>query len=276
MKTMIIGRTAGALLATAIITAFAVCARADGTEAAKEKDYSGTITAVDAKEKVVKVQGYVLTKTFQLADNCELKLGEKKEASLGDFRPGQRVDVVYRDASGVLVASRISQEMLRFSGEISAIDRASHTIAIHDLGLTRTFSMPDGLGVIVNGGSRGTLDDMKLGSQVTVTYEIPNNQFVARQIESKSAMYVGTLKAVSLPDRTVKAGKNLLGDKKFHLTDNCAIVINGKTDAKLSDLQLGQNYELDYVVVDGVNVVNRIAPVDAPAKTEVSQTSNQP
>jgi len=271
MKTIMLVRTARALFTTAIIAAFAVCAYADGTTAVKEKTYSGTITAVDAKEKVVKVQGYLLTKTFELADKCELKLGDKREASLGDFRPGQRVDVVYKDAGGVLVASRITQELLRFSGEVSAIDRAGRTIAIHDLGLTRTFAMPDELGVVLNGSSRGTLDDVKLGSQVTVVYEIPNNQFVARQIEARSAMYVATLNAVDLPNRTIKAGKSLLGDKKFHLTDNCTIVINGKTDGKLSDLRVGQNYELDYEVVGGVNVVTRIAAVDMPAKTEVSQ-----
>jgi Cu/Ag efflux protein CusF len=271
MKTTILVRTARTLFTTALISAFAVCAHADGTTAAKEKTYSGTITAVDAKEKVVKVQGYLLTKTFVLADKCELKLGDKHEASLGDFRPGQRVDVVYKDAGGVLVANRISQELLRFSGEVTAIDRAGHTIAIHDLGLTRTFAMADDLGIVLNGSNRGTLDDVKLGSQVTVTYEIPNNQFVARQIESRRNTFVGALSAVSLPDRTIRAGKSLLGDKKFHLTDNCVIVINGKTDAKLSDLQVGQNYEFDYEVVDGVNVVNRIAPVDMPAKPEVSQ-----
>lgn len=270
---MILGRTTRALFTTAIVAAFAICARADGTTAVKEKNYSGTITSVDAKEKVVKVQGYLLTKTFELADKCELKLGDKRQASLGDFRPGQRVDVVYKDAGGVLVANRISQEYLRFSGEVTAIDRVNRTLAVHDLGLTRTFIMPDDLGIVLNGSSRGTLDDVKLGGQVTVIYEIPNNQFVARKIEARSAMFVATLNAISLADRTIKAGKGLLGDKKFHLTDNCTIVINGKTDGKLSDLRLGQNYELDYEVVDGVNVVNRIATVDVPAKTEVPQQS---
>ena len=133
--------------------------------------------------------------------------------------------------------------------------------------------MADDLGVVLNGSNRGTLDDVKLGSQVTVVYEIPSNQFVARQIESRRNTFVGALGAVSMPDRTIKAGKGLLGDKKFHLTDNCVIVINGKTDAKLSDLQVGQNYEFDYEVVDGVNVVNRIAPVQTQEKTEVSQQS---
>jgi Cu/Ag efflux protein CusF len=265
------------LFTTALISAFAVFAHADGTTAAKGKTYSGTVIAVDAKEKVIKVQGYLLTKTFVLADKCEMKLGDKQEASsLGDFRPGQRVDVVYKDAGGVLVANRISQELLRFSGEVTAVDRASRTLTIHDLGLTRTFAMADDLGIVLNGSNRGTLDDVKLGSQVTVTYEIPNNQFVARQVESRRSTFVGVLGAVSLPDRTVKAGKGLLGDKKFHLTDNCVIVMNGKTDAKLSDLRVGQNYEMDYEVVDGVNVVNRIAPVDVPPKTEVSQSSSQP
>ncbi len=272
MKTLLAGRTIKALFTTAIIEGFTVFAPADGTTPAKEKNYSGTIITLDAKEKVVKVQGYLLTKTFELADNCELKLGDKREASLGDFRPGQRVDVVYKDASGVLVASRISQELLRFSGEITAIDRVNHTFDVHDPGLTRTFTMPDDLAVVVSGNSRGTVDDVKLGSQVIVTYEIPNNQFVARQIEARSAMFVGTLNSVNAASRTIKVGKSLLGEKKFHLTDNCTIVINGKTDAKLSDLRTGQNYEMDYEVVDGVNVVSRIAPVDTPPKTEVSQS----
>jgi len=43
-------------------------------------------------------------------DNCKFTT-EGKEASLSDFRPGQRVTVNYQDASGVLVADRIAKSI---------------------------------------------------------------------------------------------------------------------------------------------------------------------
>ena len=50
--------------------------------------------------------------------------------------------------------------------------------------------------------------------------------------------------------------------KKFNVGDDCAVVINGKPDGKLTDLRPGESLMFSYDEVNGVNVVNRIAPAE--------------
>jgi hypothetical protein len=100
-----------------------------------------------------------------------------------------------------------------------------------------------------------------------VTYETPNDIATARQIAQTSESFAGTLTAIDLDERTVKA-KTLFDTKKFNLVDNCAIVINGKTDARLSDLKPEDKLVFSYDEINGVNVVNRIALEDDSAKSK--------
>ena len=57
--------------------------------------------------------------------------------------------------------------------------------------------------------------------------------------------------------------KSGFSSKKFNLADNCAIVINGKTDGRLGDLKPNDRLVFNYDEVNGINVVNRIAPAEA-------------
>ena len=59
--------------------------------------------------------------------------------------------------------------------------------------------------------------------------------------------------------------KTAFATKKFQLADNCAIVVNGRTDGQLSDLKLNDKLLFSYDEINGVNVVNRIGPAEAPA-----------
>ena len=52
----------------------------------------------------------------------------------------------------------------------------------------------------------------------------------------------------------------MVGQKKFTLADGCQIVVPGKDDAQLKDLELGQKYKFTYEAVNGVNIAERIAP----------------
>ncbi|HXC98150.1 MAG TPA: hypothetical protein VN048_02330 [Verrucomicrobiae bacterium] len=266
MKTNMISaaRVAG-LAALLLASAGAVCAYADDRMAANEKTTSGTITVLDAKEKVLKIQGMLLAKTFVLGDNCSLAVGNKADASLGEFRPGQKVTVNYRDADGVLVADRVTQDKLFFTGEVVAVDGKNRTLTVRHRGGLKSFSLADNCGVTLNAKASGALDAVKPGCHVTVIYETPGGRWVARWIEEPSQQFTGTLGMVNLEDRTITAGKPLLGEKKFHVGDDCAIVINGKVvgPAHLKDLHPGMSCELSYDSVDGVNIVNRIAPVTA-------------
>jgi hypothetical protein len=256
-----------------LMLAGAVSVYADGSITAKEKTYSGTISVVNANDKMVTVHGWLRTKKFVLADDCVLSSGGKRDLALGDFRPGQKVDVNYKDASGVLVANRITQEKLLFMGEVTALDQNSRTLTVQQGGTTRVFTLGDNCNILLSGNNKGALEDVRVGGRVTVTYETPQNLLLARTIEQKSALYVGTLSAINLPDRTVSADKRLLGDKRFHLADNCAIVVNGKMGGRLNDLRLGRNYELSYDTVDGVNIVNRIAPAPTAENTQAANTN---
>jgi hypothetical protein len=258
----------GILLGTAGVSAFA-----DGTAAAKEKSYTGTISAVDAKEKTVRVKEFLFHKTFVLGDNCVLALGENKNAPITDLRAGEKVRVSYLNASGVLVADRIDQEKLTFFGEVQSIDAANRTLTAKQGAETKTFNLAGECRILLNGSRHGALADVKPGSRVTVTYEIPGNELVARQIEQRSKVFVGKLEAFDAPNRTLKASR-LLDNKKFNLADDCTIIIDGRTDARPDELKVGQKYELSYDNVDGVNVVNRIAVWESPKETSMTQKSS--
>lgn len=256
------------------VSAWSVRADEQAAMKQKEKSYSGIIDRVDAKEKTVKLKGMLFTRTFNIADNCEFSLGDKKDATLDDLRAGQKVDVQYKDASGVLVANRFTQEELSYVGTVQAIDRNAHTLKLSHSGLHKTFELPGDCRVVLRDDRSGSLEDVKVGHQVTVVYELPGGSPTAREIEQTSATYVGTLDAIDASARTVKA-KHFVGDRKFSLADNCKIVVNGKSGGKLSDLRLGQKLVLNYEAVDGVNVVNRIAPAEEATKSEMSEAEKQ-
>jgi hypothetical protein len=256
-------RTAGLAV---LITAWAASACAEDKTADNHKTSSGTIAALDAKEKVLKIRGFMFNRSFVLGDNCMLALDDKTAASLGDFRPGQKVTVSYQDADGVLVADRITLDRLFFAGEVTAIDQKSHALSVRYRGEVKSFAIADNCGVTLNDNASGKLDDIKPGSRVMVTYETPNGNWTAREIGLPSMRFTGTLQAINLEDRTVSISKPLLGDKRFHIADGCAVVIHDKVTTRLQDLHPGEDCELSYDVVNGVNIVNRIAPVAAQEK----------
>ncbi len=243
--------------------------------AGNDKSYTGTITAVDAKDNTVKVRAYLLTREFIMADDCAFTLGAKTRASLADFRPGQRVDIHYKDVGGIRVAERMTEEQMQYSGTVHAVDLTKHTLTVHRRGMNKTFDMANNCLVTTHGKNGGTMEDVKIGDRVTVVYEVPQDKLMARKIELPDAVYTGSLAAINADDRTISAGKKYLGDRKFRLADNCVIFSNGKPNGRMSDLQLGRQYELNYQSVGGINIVDRIAPVEATMKSETSVPTAQ-
>jgi hypothetical protein len=125
-------------------------------------------------------------------------------------------------------------------------------------------------------GKPGTFADIHPGNHVTVTYETPAGTPIAREIAQTSIDFTGRLTAIDLGEKTVKA-QAMLESKKFNVAANCAIVINGKTDAQLSDLKPNDKLVFTYDEINGINVVNRIAQVKAQANsatTSAQMTGN--
>ena len=245
----------------------------EGTAAVqKEKTCKGIVASVDQKERTVSVKNFWGTKIFNVGDTCTVSLQDQPTAALADVRPGQAVEIGYDNAHGVLVADRIAQHNLVFTGYIFAIDSAKRTLAIKHGTFTRDFALADDCTVVIKGDNTKTLDDLKVGHTVNVVYESVNGSLQARRIEQRSPTFVGTIKAIDAETRTVKA-RDLLAEKTFHLADGCQIVVGGKPGGSLSDLRIGDRFAFTYEDTDGVLVANRIGREKASAGMESALTS---
>jgi len=70
--------------------------------------FMGTIAAIDPASRIVKVTDGHGEKMFSLADNCPIVINDKLGASLSSLQVGERVELKYDNADGVLVANRVS------------------------------------------------------------------------------------------------------------------------------------------------------------------------
>ena len=256
-------------VAVAVLAATAVIrAPADqvAPAARPERSYTGTVVSVDPKEQTLETKGLVLSKKFNLGDACTYALLDQDPGTAGDLRPGEKVTVSYQDAQGVLIADRVEQQPMRSEGMVTAIDPARHTLMLHRPTLDKQMQLADDCKIVLRDGKPGTFADVHIGNHVTVTYETPNDMLTARQIAQTSIEFTGTLTAIDLGERTLKA-RAVFDTKKFNLADNCAIVINGKPDGQLSDLKPNDKLVFSYDEINGVNVVNRIAPAEAQTKS---------
>ena len=255
-----------------LTAALKVSADQTATAAKPEKTYTGMANAINPNERTLDVKGFMLSKKFNLGDNCAYALWNKPAGAIGDLRPGEKVTVAYQDAHGVLVADSVKQVPMMHEGMVKSIDPAAHIMTLQVRSMDTDIQLPGDCAVVLRGGKSGTLADIAVGNHVTVTYETPDNKLTARQIAQTSELFTGSLTAIDLTGQTVKA-KAMFGSKKFHLADNCVVVINGKPDGKLSDLKLGDKLAFSYDDVNGVNIVNRIG-TEPPQETET--TSIQP
>jgi hypothetical protein len=235
------------------------------------KSYTGTVASVDTKEHLLGLQGTFLSKKFNLGDNCTYTLVDKPAGAIGDLRPGQRVMVVYQESHGVLVANRVTQQPVGCEGTVKAYDLIQRTMTVHAHGMDRKFQIAGDCKVVLRGDKSGTLADIQTGNYVTVTYETPNDKLTAWKIAQTSEMFSGSLTAIDLDAKTIKA-RSAFDTKKFALGDNCAIVINGKINGQLADLKPNDKLVFSYDEINGVNVANRIAPAGTPQQSETTTT----
>jgi len=231
--------------------------------------YTGTVAAVDPKEQVLSVKGWMMSKSFNLGGSCVYTLLEKPAATAADLRPGEKVVVSYQNVHGVLIACRVEQQPMQYEGMVKAIDPEKHTLTLSRSPGEKKLQVADGCKIVLRDQRNGTVADIRTGDHITVTYETPDGKAVARQIAQTSQEFAGTLTAIDLGEKTLKA-KSFFDTKKFNVANNCAIVINGKPNGRLSDLRTDARFVFSYDEISGVNVVNRIAPATEAATNSVS------
>lgn len=266
-----------AVCAAFLTTTAVFRASADGpaTAVRPEKNYTGMIVSVDPKELTLEAKGFLLSKRFNLGAACSYAALDKASATAADLRPGEKVAIRYQDANGVLVADRVEQLPMRYEGMVKAVDPGAHTLTLHLRGRDESFQIANDCGVELRDDKSGTLVDVQAGDHVTVTYEKPGGKLTARQIAQTSLEFTGTLTAIDLGDKTVKA-KSAFASKKFNVGDDCAIVVNGKPAGRLGDLKPNDRLVFNYDEINGVNVVNRIAPAEGRPNAVTANAGTMP
>jgi len=232
------------------------------TAAKLVKCYTGQVVSVDPKENTLKVKGIVRSKTFNLGAACNFILPNANAGTVNDLRPGEKVTVSYQNAHDVLIAGRVQQQLMRLEGMVTVIDPDKRTLTLHWPPFDKQFQIAEACNIVLHDEKPGTIADIHPGSHVTVTYETPAGMPTVREITKSSLEFTGTLTAIDLGEKTVKASA-LLGSMKFNVAGNCAIVINGRTNGRLGDLKPYDKLVFSYDEINGINVVNRIALAEA-------------
>ena len=273
MKTKTLCGLTAACTSLATLTAFSSLADQATTAAKPDETYTGTVSSVSPNGHMLEVKEFLFSKEFHLGEKCAYILWNKPAGAIADLRPGEKVTVFYQDAMGVLVADRIQQDPMTKAGTVTAIDAANHSLTLRSGWVDKTFQVPDNCQIMLPGNKAGSLANLQRGYYVMVTYELPQDKPVAREIAQTGTTFTGKLTAVDLGSRTLKA-KSLFDTKQFNLADDCTIIINGKQNTQLSDLRLGEQLTFSYDDVNGIYVVNSIA--SEPASHEAETTSVQP
>ncbi len=230
--------------------------------------WSGTLTAVNAQNNTITGKHLGFSKTFNLGQQCAISAVDKKEASLNDLRPGEKVQVHYQAVDGVLVTDCIAERALHYSGTVHRVDQGARTVTLEQAALyqpfrsPRSFRLAEDCKVSLANGRNGTMADLHPGDRISIVYELPDRSPVAYRISNKSATFVGAIGGIDLSARTMEA-KEKSAQKKFDISDHCRVVLGNEKKGKLKDLMVGQRYLFTYQEVNGVNVLDRVAPVPA-------------
>jgi hypothetical protein len=240
-----------------------------------ENAWTGTVTAVNTKNQTLSGGHWWYTRTFNVGEHCTISTLDKKQAALSDLRPGDEVRIRYQEAGGVLVADRVAEKPLHYTGTVHAVNEKTCLITMTEPALYKPFRSPQTFRVasdckiLLPNGKSGQLADLKPGDRIRVIYELPGGSPVAYRIRDKSLTFVGTVDAVNLSHRTIEA-KGTAGQEKFRVAEDCHIMVNGKRNEELKDVALDHPYQFTYEQVDGINVVERITPVPATSPSETA------
>lgn len=86
----------------------------------------GTIVAIDTVANTIKIERLLSTEQFSLADRCKVVVNGNPEARLKDLHLGEKVAIEYREANGVLIATRIAPAESRARGTSSNSSPSNH------------------------------------------------------------------------------------------------------------------------------------------------------
>ncbi|HEX3149909.1 MAG TPA: hypothetical protein VHR66_17665 [Gemmataceae bacterium] len=171
--------------------------------------FNGELKSVDASKHTVVVS--VVThdptdkkktstedKTFKVADDASVAIKGKKPATLADLKAGTTVAVhVSADGERAIAIYTIVKQGPSFAGELKEVsaDKKSVKVAVTVLAVKgdkssgkieeKTFNLADDVSVAVEGKKPAKVEDLKVGSHVTVQLAAEGDKAVAIYTQTK-------------------------------------------------------------------------------------------
>jgi Cu/Ag efflux protein CusF len=69
--------------------------------------FKGAMTAIDMNDRTLKAKAMLTAKKFNLADDCQIVVGDKPGAKMSDLKLGDQLIISYDDQKGVNIVNRI-------------------------------------------------------------------------------------------------------------------------------------------------------------------------
>lgn len=149
--------------------------------------FTGFVTAVDKKAGTLTVKKSATSKTFKLADDCQVTHVKKGAGKLDDLKVGQKVAVAHGKSKDALVASRVEQCGEEFTGVICAIDASARTIKAETLLTVRKFNLGRDCAIVLESTDKPKLSDLRIGQKVKIAFEETDGVLVAHQVTAAPA-----------------------------------------------------------------------------------------
>ncbi len=142
----------------------------------------GTVKEIDAQKRTMTVRHHALDSTFQMPAECRVALHDDKSGTFSDVRVGNHVTVVYEGPRGALVAKKVTQDSIRFTGELIAMDLNDRTLKVRELMTPKQFTVADHCAIVINGKPVADLDELKLGQKFVLDYYDVNGVHIVTRI----------------------------------------------------------------------------------------------
>jgi Cu/Ag efflux protein CusF len=91
----------------------------------------------------------------------------------------------------------------------------------------------------------GTINGLRPGQKVTVSYQNANGVLVANRVEQKPLHHEGTVKAIDPAKRTVTLHHRAM-NKTFRIAEDCAVTLRNDKSGTLADIQPGHWVTVTY------------------------------
>jgi hypothetical protein len=145
--------------------------------------YDGHIAAINPTARTITLQRPMGNKDLVISPDCIVMIQGEKSDGLDALKLGDWVHVVYdKPEHQMRTACRIEENGAEFTGRVLAIDGADRSIKVAGLDGEEKFNLGASCPIVINGQLNGSLNDLRLGERVSLTYENHDGVLVADRV----------------------------------------------------------------------------------------------